>query len=259
MGTFLLTWNSEKWEWDDELRAEEIETTASGASVSGQWSTGNRTKDVNRGDRAFLIQQGPGRGLVASGRFTSEVFQEDHWDKSPGKVANYASVAWDRILSDEEMIPIDLVQQAVSTIDFDNLQSSGVRVPPPGDTELESLWAEWAGIYISPDEEGSDLLSEGSRTRVSVNRYERSRLARELCIAHYGLQCQVCNVDFSRRYGPIGRGFIHVHHLVEISTIGSDYVVDPIADLRPVCPNCHAMLHTRAPAYALEELRELLE
>ena len=259
MSTFLLTWNSEKWVWDDESRADEIEVTASGASVSGQWATGNRTKEVNRGDRAFLIQQGPVRGLVASGRFTSEVFQSAHWDQTPGKLANYALVAWDRILSDEDMIPVDLVQEAVSTINFDNLQSSGVRVPPPGDHELESLWAEWAGTYVSPNEEGSDPLPEGARTRVTVNRYERNRQARERCIAHYGLDCQVCNLDFSRRYGLIGQGFIHVHHLVEISTIGGEYVVDPIADLRPVCPNCHAMLHTRVPAYSVDELRDLLD
>ena len=157
------------------------------------------------------------------------------------------------------MIPVDLVQEAVSTINFDNLQSSGVRVPPPGDHELESLWAVWAGTYVSPDEEGSDPLPEGARTRVTVNRYERNRQARERCIAHYGLECQVCNLDFSRRYGLIGQGFIHVHHLVEISTIGGEYVVDPIADLRPVCPNCHATLHTRVPAYSVDELRDLLD
>jgi 5-methylcytosine-specific restriction protein A len=65
-------------------------------------------------------------------------------------------------------------------------------------------------------------------------------------------------VDFGKRYGRLGLGFIHVHHLVPISAIGSEYRVDPLADLVPVCPNCHAMLHRSEPPLAIERLRRLL-
>jgi 5-methylcytosine-specific restriction protein A len=30
--------------------------------------------------------------------------------------------------------------------------------------------------------------------------------------------------------------------------------LDPEADLRPVCPNCHAMLHRTKPAMSVSEL-----
>jgi 5-methylcytosine-specific restriction protein A len=58
-------------------------------------------------------------------------------------------------------------------------------------------------------------------------------------------------------YGEIGRGFIHVHHVVPISSIGESYKVDPAKDLVPVCPNCHAMLHRGKGGKVLtvEELR----
>jgi len=65
-------------------------------------------------------------------------------------------------------------------------------------------------------------------------------------------------MNFADRYGEIGDGFIHVHHLRPISSIGAEYVIDPISDLRPLCPNCHAMVHRRAPAITIEELREVL-
>jgi len=65
----------------------------------------------------------------------------------------------------------------------------------------------------------------------------------------------VCGIDFGKTYGRFAKGFIHVHHLRELSTVGEGYEVDPIADLRPVCPNCHAMLHTTRPAMATEKLR----
>jgi len=65
-------------------------------------------------------------------------------------------------------------------------------------------------------------------------------------------------IDFHKQYGDLGTGYIHVHHELELSEIGEDYVVDPIKDLKPVCPNCHAMLHKTKPAMAIEKLKELL-
>jgi hypothetical protein len=38
--------------------------------------------------------------------------------------------------------------------------------------------------------------------------------------------------------------FLHVHHLRELAALGKEYEVDPITDLRPVCPNL-----SRHPAY----------
>ena len=42
--------------------------------------------------------------------------------------------------------------------------------------------------------------------------------------------------------GREAEGYIHVHHLRGLSDVGGEYVVDPVNDLRPVCPNCHAVL-----------------
>ena len=55
-------------------------------------------------------------------------------------------------------------------------------------------------------------------------------------------------------YGEVAEGLIHVHHLRSLSEVGEEYIVDPIADLRPVCPNCHAVLHTRTPPFSIEEV-----
>ncbi len=109
---------------------------------------------------------------------------------------------------------------------------------------------------IFPDEIlHPEALYEGIRKKIIVNSYERNNIARSQCIDHYKAVCVVCNFNFEEIYGDIGKGFIHVHHLVQLSDIKKGYEVDPIKDLRPVCPNCHAMLHKKDPPYTINELK----
>ncbi|MBI5828635.1 MAG: HNH endonuclease [Chloroflexi bacterium] len=99
---------------------------------------------------------------------------------------------------------------------------------------------------------------EGAKKQVTVNAYERNPKARTACIAKYGSKCAVCEFDFEKHYGEIGSGYIHVHHLKPLASVSEKYEVDPIEDLRPVCPNCHAMLHKKEPPYSIEELQVMI-
>jgi len=67
-----------------------------------------------------------------------------------------------------------------------------------------------------------------------------------------------CGFNFEVAYGPLGEDFIHVHHIVPIGTVGAEYSVDPVKDLIPVCPNCHAMIHRVNPPLVIEQLKEIL-
>jgi len=100
---------------------------------------------------------------------------------------------------------------------------------------------------------------EGNKVRIEVNRYERNHLNRVACIKIHGAKCSICGFDFAEHYGEIGHEYIHVHHIVPVSQLGENYIVDPIADLKPVCPNCHAMLHRKDPPYTSEELRDIID
>ncbi len=114
-------------------------------------------------------------------------------------------------------------------------------------------------VFVSPEEGPSpELLVEGRAIRVTVNAYERNPEARRKCIEHFGCRCSVCGFEFSARYGELGDNFIHVHHVSSISLAGGEHVVDPVRDLRPVCPNCHAMLHRADPMLTIEDLRARL-
>jgi 5-methylcytosine-specific restriction protein A len=78
------------------------------------------------------------------------------------------------------------------------------------------------------------------------------------CIERYGYKCAVCCFDFYDTYGNIGEGFVHVHHLIPFYKVGKQYKVDPVKDLRPVCPNCHAMLHRSGGEMTIDSLRKAL-
>jgi 5-methylcytosine-specific restriction enzyme A len=122
------------------------------------------------------------------------------------------------------------------------------------------MGSEKAPLRIFPDEvDESEVLREGTVYKILVNAYERNPQAWQKCIDHYGTQCHSCKFDFSKQFGILGKGFIHVHHLYPISEVGAEYEIDPIKDLCPVCPNCHAMIHRRSPPYSIEEIRAILD
>lgn len=103
------------------------------------------------------------------------------------------------------------------------------------------------------------VFHEGAVKTIELTVHERAPAARRACIAHFGPICQICDFDFERTYGELGRGFIHVHHRADLA-LGDDVREgNPITDLLPVCPNCHAMLHTETPAMSPEHLKALIK
>jgi 5-methylcytosine-specific restriction enzyme A len=136
---------------------------------------------------------------------------------------------------------------------------TGVPISHKDTSPVEVVW-KLLGDYSEQELSNRELkeISEGGQRTVTSTTYERNPLARRLCVSHYGYKCAVCGFDFGEVYGDLGSGYIHVHHVVPISTIGKEYIVDPIKDLRPVCANCHAMIHRRKPALPLGEVVETL-
>jgi len=95
--------------------------------------------------------------------------------------------------------------------------------------------------------------------KILVNRYERDPYLREQCLEANGFKCAVCEFDFLSIYGELGRDFCHVHHIHPLSEGGTELNIDPIRDLIPICPNCHAMLHRKSPALKPNELIDIIK
>ena len=182
------------------------------------------------------------------------------WSHKGGSHLGWSSVQ--RLLEPEQTVHVFWRSSNADSFEY---AGTAVAQEVVDSSPVEILWSfdpdEIIGdgqFVQSPEQIQLGAYREGMARQVLVNSYERDRAARQACIAHYGAACSVCSLRFEERYGSLGVGFIHVHHLVPLSDLGPDYEVNPVEDLRPVCPNCHAMLHRRRPPLSLDELRALI-
>ncbi len=172
---------------------------------------------------------------------------------------------------DNMFMHLTLLEQVdLESINLKNLLDNGLLAAPQGPKKLDGLLLDYITTNFNDEKQSTFFpevieteseIFEGLRKTSIVNKYERSSIARAKCIEFYGATCSVCDIDFKERYGKLGSGFIHVHHIVPISNINREYKINYKTDLRPVCPNCHAMLHRKFNnAYlSIEELRKVLK
>lgn len=112
---------------------------------------------------------------------------------------------------------------------------------------------------IFPEIVQSTVLYEGGKKVVIINAYERNPIARKQCIQHHGDICTVCGFRFADVFGKDFEGIIHVHHLKPLSEISQEYIVDPVKELVPVCPNCHLVIHSKpGGAYTIQEVQDMM-
>jgi 5-methylcytosine-specific restriction protein A len=267
MKTHLLTWNPEKWNWTDiDDAIKELNETG---KYQSSWSCGTN-KSIEPNDRLFLIRLGgkEPKGICASGFAISNVYQDEHWNGEPNKKANYIKFEYDILLNPEKekILSMDFLKtnDKLSAQHW-STQNSGILIRSNVAEELEKEWFDFtinnSSLVVKSDfmTDSEIKLMEGAVRKVTSNQYERNPQARKMCIEKYGLKCFVCEFDFEKVYGEIGKGFIHVHHLRQLANIKKEYTIDPINDLRPVCPNCHAMIHREKDSLTIEDLRAVMK
>ena len=103
-----------------------------------------------------------------------------------------------------------------------------------------------------------DGAAEGTPYQTLVTRYERKKVNREACIQLKGLLCAACGFDFTAFYGPLGAGYVEVHHTTPVSQLGPENRINVATDLEPLCANCHAMVHRQNPPFPVHDLADLI-
>ena len=257
--TYILKWNPKVFNWSD--LPEVVEQIRRRGFIKMRWSCGS-TKRIKRNNRVYLLRAtiAP-RGIVASGVVTKEPHK---WGKRSGF---YVEVCFDSLLNAdcECVLSLERLQSGNLAKAPWTVQGSGKSIPPKTAAALESVWREFlktrrqTSVALAEEVLAARSYPEGATKQISVNVYERNPEARRRCISHYGCSCLVCGFNFKKNFGELGTGFIHVHHLKPLGEIKKEYQVNPIKDLRPVCPNCHAMIHRDAEALSIQKLKQLIK
>lgn len=263
MGTILLTWNPGKEGQDTYAASDEwpevVLANAHGRGYSWSWSVGRRRNGIGPGDTAYFLLQGSGpRGLVAKAEVRS-VPERDVSYEDPTKWLNYVHVEILESVFPDECVPTELLMALVPGVNWSAIYQSGQPVDDTNASLLAEIWSkrQVAGTgALGVGEEA--VYVEGAVVEVLVNRYERDPAARAACLAHYGSSCSACGLDPAFEYGELGSRVLVVHHLTPISEHKRLHAVDPVLDMRPLCANCHAMVHSEDPPLHPDALRKRL-
>lgn len=227
-----------------------------------------QSANYNIGDTIFIYSGIPDQKIVIKAKvlkinipFDKTINDEKFWINSR-KIEIFKNKLFARL----ELVEL----YKGNTLALSVLKQNGLSSAPQGPIKvtgelfsyINEKFKSFDNIIYPNELEAQDSLYEGAKKTVVVNTYERNPIARRKCVEHYGAVCKVCEFDFEKKYGDLGKGFIHVHHIVPISDINKSYEIDYKKDLIPVCPNCHAMLHQKndnGEYYTYQELKRLLK
>ena len=118
-------------------------------------------------------------------------------------------------------------------------------------------------VYVYTEQ---DMITEGNRFLTINNVRKRSQSLRQAAIEHYKQQngkiyCDVCGFCFEEAYGDIGKDFIEIHHIKPLYQYSNEgfkaYIPEAIEKVRPLCANCHRMIHRNPKRpMSIEELKD---
>ncbi len=152
----LLTWNREKWPWEDLQKHIDLirsESAQSGGVTIGseRWSVGNR-KEIPVGTRFFMVKLGQSpKGIIGCGRTASPIFEDDHFDPTraaDGDKARYVNLEWETLVNPftEGALDVWAAPDAVLSEFHWSAQQSGPDIDAATLQSLERAWLEFLGI-----------------------------------------------------------------------------------------------------------------
>jgi len=221
------------------------------------WSCGN-TKRIEIGDIFFLMRLGvEPKGIIGCGYISSKPYVLPHWDEEKaieGKTALRTDLLF-KSLSEEPIIPLAYLQEKYPDCAW-TPQGGGMSIPDEIASDLfVQIQSDNKFSFLPSEKKEIELYAEGKQRTLTYRTYDRNPVARQACIERYGYSCTVCGFSFENAYGKLGSKYIEVHHLKQIADVGKEYLINPEKDLRPVCANCHCMLHKTRPPISIEELK----
>ena len=129
--------------------------------------------------------------------------------------------------------------------------------------KILSGMAEGRRVTVLTDE---TMISEGRIEMVKKYAKKRSKALRDAAVKYYTrnghIECCACSLEFSSHYGAIGKNYIEIHHLNPICEYDGEVRLDldeAIRELRPLCANCHRVVHLHNPILSIQAVQDALQ
>lgn len=254
MSAVLLGWDPvwpEAWQPD-------YASAAAGAADAGMfravWDiTG--APSIEPGADTWFVLPGAHEGVAGHGVVVSYPYAISDAEADPDGPVTVVDVDIDLLLPLGDQIPLS------GLLPSGTLPESGILLlDRDEEADLRAAWALQLAALPSPATAviPGTLPQEALRWSLA-SRYENDPDATRICLVHHGPACSACGFEFRAAFGENGSGMMQVHHIVPPRLVQDGYELDPVTDLVPLCPNCHAMAHTGSPdPYTPAELRRLL-
>lgn len=147
-------------------------------------------------------------------------------------------VVWNEFYNDKQRL--NDIAQCIKT----SIRNNKEVVTNPINNDEEEEFPEGKVLYR--------LHKQRERNNRVVKEKKQAALKKnELC-------CEICEFDFYKVYGELGKGFIECHHIIPVSEY-KENTFTKLKDLVLVCSNCHRMLHRKRPWLSKEDLKCILE
>lgn len=265
MAAVILEWDTRRWEFWDYRAA--VERVALSGRMLQRWEVGPGW-DILPEAEVWLVLHGAseaaaglaGHGVVMSGPYTIS----PHGDRGLG--GTFITVAFDALLPLGEQVRPASLREAIPAIHWNHGAAGSpgsagaiMAVPESAESGLRRLWRDHAPLRYRTPRLVPGAYPPEAVTSAVVNQYEQDPDARRLCLAFHGTSCAACGFSFEDSFGQAGPDGIDVHHVVPPALLGPGYQLDAVADLVPLCPNCHTVAHQgRGTPRSVSELRNIL-
>lgn len=162
---------------------------------------------------------------------------------------------------------LELIESINETLlTLENLNQNGLKGNIQGPRSLKGNLLGYILEKLSPffkdasenEPELENIVYKEGKIQVRYGvKFERNPQLRQKAIEIHGTTCKICNFNFEKMYGDIGKEFIEIHHIKPMHSIRREISVNPQTDLVPLCSNCHKMIHRkRDKPLTLEELKD---
>jgi len=183
---------------------------------------------------------------------SSIVINKDDLIPGPGFFKLYSDLTGRKVKKeDSEIIWLEESRKCFECEDWDRLL---LEINPGHQNIL--------GLNVQND--GDRLYKEGKeRLKRHIEKERNPLVIKDAKAAffkkHGRLFCEICDFDFGKVYGEIGKNFAEGHHKKMVADMDKEGDTITIDDIAIVCSNCHSMLHRSSPPITVEELKHIVE